>query len=166
MREMSDMKSTQSIIGKRFGLRTVILEDGLDRTLNKMFLCRCECGSVDRVRGSALRRGTRVGCNTCSNTTHGLSIVNGKMLPEYQACNSAKQRCTNPRNSQYHRYGGRGIQFRFTCFEEFYAELGQRTSDEHSLDRKNNDGHYEPGNVRWATAQEQALNRRTTRRAA
>jgi hypothetical protein len=62
----------------------------------------------------------------------------------------AKQRCTNPRDVKYPSYGGRGIDFRFTSFEQFFAEVGHRPFRE-TLDRINNEGHYEPGNVKWST---------------
>lgn len=77
--------------------------------------------------------------------------------PEYQAYLSAKKRCLNLEDKHY---GGRGIEFRFKSFAEFFAELGPRPSPQHSLDRKNNDGNYEPGNCRWATKSEQMKNRR------
>jgi hypothetical protein len=73
---------------------------------------------------------------------------------------SAKARCTNSNMECWPNYGGRGIEFRFTCLAEFLADIGLPPSLEHSIDRKNNDGHYEPGNVRWSTAKEQASNRR------
>jgi hypothetical protein len=79
--------------------------------------------------------------------------------PEYAAYINAKGRCNNSRHKQYADYGGRGIQFRFTSFEDFYSELGKRPEGL-SLDRVNNDGHYEPGNVKWSTASEQGFNRR------
>jgi hypothetical protein len=87
--------------------------------------------------------------------------------PEEHAYKGAKQRCTNPKHPKYPDYGGRGIKFLFTSFEQFYAELGPRPPavDErgkaiYSLDRKNNHGNYELGNVRWATRSEQRLNER------
>lgn len=84
-----------------------------------------------------------------------LSFVKSKS-PEYRVYCRAKQRCrSNDKN-----YGGRGIEFRFNSFDEFFAEIGRRPSSEHSIDRINNDGHYEPGNVRWATLSEQARNKR------
>jgi len=80
---------------------------------------------------------------------------------EYQAYQNAKQRCTNPGYIGWKNYGGRGIKFLFETFEQFFAELGRRTTPLHSLDRfPNNNGHYEPGNVRWATQRQQKLNRR------
>jgi hypothetical protein len=82
--------------------------------------------------------------------------------PEYYACFDAKYRCTNPKDKYWKDYGGRGIEFRFTSFEEFFAELGTRPTPAHSLDRIDNNGHYEPGNVRWATKAEQNANRRVS----
>jgi hypothetical protein len=73
---------------------------------------------------------------------------------------NAKGRCTNVHNKDYLDYGGRGIKFLFNAFQEFFTELGSKPSHQHSLDRKDNDGNYEPGNVRWATKVEQRNNRR------
>jgi hypothetical protein len=80
--------------------------------------------------------------------------------PERCAYNNARNRCTNPEHRAWEWYGGRGIEFRFTSFEQFLTELGPRPSGM-SLDRINNDGHYEPGNVRWTTDKEQAKNKRS-----
>ncbi len=79
--------------------------------------------------------------------------------PEYRAFKSARQRCIMPDHPRYERYGGRGIKFLFTSFAQFIAHIGPRPSTKHSLDRKDNDGHYEPGNVRWATKEEQLSTR-------
>jgi hypothetical protein len=81
-----------------------------------------------------------------------------------------RQRCNNPNHHRYHVYGERGISVfsawdhrdGFTAFRDWVEEtLGPRPSDQHTLDRVNNDGDYEPGNLRWATSLEQ--NRNTTR---
>lgn len=80
-------------------------------------------------------------------------------LPEYRAYQAAKGRCQNPKHKLFKYYGERGIEFRFDSFKSFLDILGFRPSSKYSLDRINNNGHYEPGNVRWATKQEQVLNR-------
>ena len=95
-------------------------------------------------------------------TTHGLW-----QHPLYGVWCGIRKRCLLPSNAAYKNYGGRGI----TLYEEWIEspvafisyvekELGDKPSPEHSLDREDNDGNYEPGNLRWATRQEQADNRR------
>jgi len=71
----------------------------------------------------------------------------------------AKNRCTNPNNTDWKHYGARGIKFLFTSVEQLIAEIGSRP-EEQEIDRINNDGNYEPGNVRWATRSEQCRNKR------
>jgi hypothetical protein len=87
---------------------------------------------------------------------------NGKPTPEYTAYCRAKNRCDNPNHARYEDYGGRDIKFLFTSFGQFLAEVGLRPEGRfpsgrplYSLHRINNDGNYEPGNVKWATAKEQ-----------
>lgn len=84
------------------------------------------------------------------------------------ALSGAKQRCTNPNNNQYGDYGLRGIEFRFptvrTGAEWVLANLGPRPAGRYSLDRIDNNRHYEAGNLRWATYAEQARNKRVYRR--
>lgn len=81
---------------------------------------------------------------------------------EYTALMNAIARCENPKHRAFHRYGGRGIK---VCekwrrdAEAFYADVGPRPSNRHSLDRIDNDGNYEPGNCRWATHEEQCANK-------
>lgn len=79
--------------------------------------------------------------------------------PEYQAYQDAKHRCTNEGSAKWQSYGARGIKFMFSSFKEFLDVLGPRP-DGMTLDRINNDGNYEAGNVRWATPSQQCANRR------
>lgn len=79
--------------------------------------------------------------------------------PEETAYHAAKQRCTNPKHPHYARYGGRGIKFLFASFTSFLDAVGCRPSPQHELDRENNNGHYETGNVRWVIGTLSAANR-------
>ena len=86
--------------------------------------------------------------------------------PEYRCWSSIKTRCYNPNSRGYQWYGARGIsmcQAWRDSFTAFLAHIGQRPTDLHTLDRIDNDGNYEPGNVRWATRNEQSQNTRLTR---
>lgn len=84
----------------------------------------------------------------------------GKKSPEYLIWVSMRQRCSNPNNKNFYRYGGRGISVcdRWSEFTSFISDVGERPSDKHSLERKDNSKGYEPGNCRWATQSEQARN--------
>ncbi len=156
------MPKTIDRTGQRFGrlvaIRFLDKQEGGSR-----WLCQCDCGNTTLVAGAAL--GARVnscGCwrrdRAAKARTHGLSKSG-----EYQIYQAAKKRCSNPNDSHFELYGGRGIEFRFEDFPQFLVELGPRPSDYHSVDRIDNNGHYEPGNVRWATASEQSRNKRNAR---
>jgi hypothetical protein len=83
--------------------------------------------------------------------------------PEYMAWANAKQRCTNPNNPAWEQYGGRGITMCKewqTDFKAFLRHIGLRPVPSYSLDRRDNDGNYEPGNVRWASKLMQRHNQR------
>jgi len=86
-----------------------------------------------------------------------------RRIPENISWEAAYQRCNRPNHISYPNYGGKGIQLKFANFNEWWNELGRKPSASHSVDRINSEGHYEVGNVRWATPQEQATNRSSTR---
>ena len=82
--------------------------------------------------------------------------------PEKVSYFGAKYRCTNPNVGAYRHYGARGIEFRFESFEQFLEHIGPKPDPTWDLDRIDNDGHYEPGNVRWVPHKINAQNRRDT----
>lgn len=143
-----------NLTGQRFNQWLVLSIYGRDKRGRTVWLCKCDCGTIG-IRTSHFKY--TIGCNSCESDrhkTHGMY-----KSPEYRSYLRAKRRCNSPKHFRYKYYGGRGIQFRFTSFEEFYQEVGHRPSPKHSLDRIDVNGHYEVGNVRWATPMEQAHNK-------
>ena len=128
-------------------------------------LARCDCGKESVVNLSTIRNGRSKSCGCLRReliTSHGLYLTQ-----LYRACSGMKCRCTNPQSDGFDRYGGRGIRFNFPSLSEaaiwIDGNLGPRPSSLHSIDRINNDGHYEPGNLRWATRKTQQNNRQQYR---
>jgi hypothetical protein len=103
---------------------------------------------------------------TGRRTKHGYR-PRGPYDPTYISWLGMRQRCRDPHRKGYHYWGGRGIRVcaRWARFENFLADMGERPTAR-TLDRINPNGHYEPGNCRWATASEQRRNRRPVARAA
>lgn len=143
--------------GKHYGILTAQWPCGQNKHRQVKWLCLCDCGKL--VIHHDLSTVTSCGCRE-GDITHGENR-RGAQTAEYRAFHAAKARCQNPNYHRYKDWGGRGIQFRFTSIEEFIAEVGRKPTPRHSLDRwPNNDGHYEKGNVRWATPSQQQHNQR------
>lgn len=168
-------KDVVDLKGRRFGRYVVLRLEGR-RPNGLWWVCRCDCGTERAVRGSILKSGQAQSCGCLHRETVGQKgrerIKHGhargkNQSKEYRAWCAMKDRCTNPSYIEWQHYGGRGIR---VCdrwlhsFETFLADVGPAPSPAHSLNRLCNDGHYEPGNIAWATRGEQLRNKSTNRR--
>lgn len=142
---------------KTFGLWTVQEFAFADKNGKAMWMCVCKCGNRKLVNGQNLLNGVSTNCGCQGGGfRHGQS-----RSAEYMAYYGARRRCDDdPKARGYKDYAGRGIKFKFSSFEEFFAEVGPRPGPEYSVDRIDNNGNYEKGNLRWATDKQQMNNRR------
>jgi hypothetical protein len=136
---------------------------------DQRWLFRCDCGNEVEALKWSVRNGLTRSCGCLQrdvarrtgkqSASHG-HTRGGKRSPEYSSWRSMHDRCGNPKATGYERWGGRGITVceRWHDFEAFLSDMGSRPSLQHELDRINNNGNYEPGNVRWATPVEQNNN--------
>jgi hypothetical protein len=154
------------LTGQVFGRLTVI-ERGHRHHKHTFWKCRCSCGTEKDILSDSLRAALSTSCGcfhredlAARSTTHG-----GTYSAEYHCWAGMLVRCRNPKSTEYHNYGGRGITVSpsWNDFARFLADVGKRPSPLHSLERVNNDGGYFPGNVVWATRKTQSRNRRGLR---
>jgi hypothetical protein len=162
------------LIGQRFG-RLVVkskTNPGYGSRLQSEWICDCDCGGTINVPTGRLTIGKTSSCGCLQRESR--SIHSGKAqithgmtnTPEYRSWSSMNSRCSNPKDSNYPAYGGRGIT---VCdqwsnsFEIFYHDMGLKPTPEHSIDRKENDKGYYKENCRWATRTEQQNNRECNR---
>jgi hypothetical protein len=159
------MPTRLDIAGERFG-RLLVLRFAHMKNSTQHWYCLCDCGTEKIVSGSHLIADTTRSCGCLrkermseAHTVHGMH-----RSPEYRCWNQIISRCTNSKVKAYKNYGARGISVcnrrRYgedgksgaACFlQDILAEIGSRQSPRHSIDRANNDGNYEPGNMKWSS---------------
>lgn len=164
------MSSIIDLKDQKFGRLLVVSRATKNATDGKaQWNCRCDCGGSAVVVGRFLRTGHTQSCGcllsqtlVARNKTHGL-----RYHPLYARWKGMKQRCLNPKSRKYKSYGARGITIyeqwikSFPAFLKYIEEnLSYPPPPRYSIDRINNNGNYEPGNIRWADYQMQMSNRR------
>ncbi len=140
--------------------------------------CRCDCGTIRVVAASALRSGNSKSCGCLQREKAAISVRKHhprlrQLLrkhgmantPTHSVWSGMRGRCNRPKHKNYGDYGGRGIRVceRWRKFENFLADMGERPTAKHTLERVNNDGNYEPTNCCWALRTTQSRNRRSNR---
>lgn len=132
---------------------------------NLYWLCRCSCGTEKEVKGGNINKKKTLSCGCLSedlasvrNSTHKQSST-----PIYNVWNSMVMRCHNPNVERFLDYGGRGIKVcdRWRKFENFISDMGERPKGM-TIERRDNDGDYEPSNCYWAPWSVQAMHKRNT----
>lgn len=156
------MSAPVNLSGQTFGRLTALEEFPANKYGRRYWTCLCSCGNRVAVAAGHLKSGNTKSCGCIvrqgNKRTHNLFHT-----PEWNVWHGMRQRCFNPAHESYKHYGGRGIT---VCdrwdnsMAAFAEDIGPRPSMQHSLDRINNDGNYEPGNCRWATKSEQRRNQR------
>jgi hypothetical protein len=157
------MAKFKDLTGAKFDRWTVI-----ERTENKgkriMWLCKCECGTESTVRGDHLNGGYSKSCGclrTESHTKHGHSSAT-HISSEYSSWHNMVTRCTNNSHASFNDYAGRGITVceKWKTFENFLEDMGNKPSDEYSIERIDNNKGYSPANCVWSDRITQQRNQR------
>lgn len=153
------------ITGNKYGRLTVLSWHGHNNQKQRTWLCRCDCGTERIVTGSSLTTGNTTSCGCYSREATSLTFKKHGLTKTYihRVWTGMKSRCHNPKTDKYSRYGGRGITVcdRWQYFENFLADMGMPPFPKAEIDRKDNNGNYEPSNCSWVTKKTNGRNTST-----
>lgn len=163
------MSKVIDLKGRVFGRLTVLFRNGSSKRGRAKWDCICECGNKTNTAANNLLNGDTLSCGCLmiervkkAKFVHGVS----NKTTEYRAWVNMKTRCYRVIGEDYPDYGGRGI---IVCgrwknsFVNFLADMGKKPTPQHSIERRNTDGHYEPDNCYWGTEEIQVRNKRNNR---
>ncbi len=159
------MSKVKDITGQRFGRLTVVGRSGSSIDGKAMWLCQCDCGNTVRVIGKSLRAGLTRSCGCYKHEVAKTTLrTHGQRYTRlYYTWLGMKDRCNNPNNKSYCRYGGVGVKVceEWEQFEPFYEwAMSNGYRDDLTIDRIDCSKGYSPDNCRWADAKTQSRNRR------
>lgn len=162
------MPAFVDLTGKKFGRLTVVKKYGRKQPKGPIhWHCICECGNEKIADGESMKRGNVESCG-CKQHDRNKSGTNGRshgmsQSRQYRIWSHMLGRCNNPTDDGYGDYGGRGIKVceRWHIFENFLEDIKNEYDHSLTIDRIDNNGNYEPSNVRWATQKQQQRNKRS-----
>jgi len=129
-----------------------------------MWLCKCDCGTIKEVAGTTVVTGKSksCGCLAAERTSVRTATHRLSKTTEHKIWLGMRNRVLSTKDTSYKNYGGRGITIcaEWDDFLTFLADMGERPTPKHSIDRRDNEGNYTPDNCYWATPRQQATNKR------
>lgn len=162
------MPNLKDLTGQRFGILTVLRIDSDNKSKRLKWICRCDCGKEKSIFGINLNRSEKyasAATRSCGCRQNSKWKLHNRINRLYRIWNAMLQRCENKKSDAYINYGARGIKVchRWHDYRLFHQDVIEGYEPHLTIDRIDNDGHYEPGNIQWSTRKIQNRHNRHTR---